>query len=154
MRSRHSSGNVNHHQLQNGLPPAKKKRISNYRRPPDMQLALSPHNNSGSYSDSGGKSPAFVGSSANLTGRSPRNSSSRGTPNAAFLNVPKRASPISALQFGSLTSSDFSTPSSESKASEWLLSNENSLGSVDTFVGHESPQKSPITTVNYPTGEM
>ena len=43
-----------------------------------MQLNLSPHNNSGSLSDYGGRSPVFAASSSIQTGRSPRNVSGRG----------------------------------------------------------------------------
>ena len=127
------------------MPPSKKKRVSNYRRPPDMQLTLSP-NNSGSYSDYGGRSPAFSGASTVITGRSPRNNSVRGM--SAGLSMPSRTSPTSVLQCGvGLSSNDHITPSSESKASEWLLSNGNNLGSLSTLARQESPQKSPSSPV-------
>ena len=147
-------GVENGHQqhLQNGIPPPKKKRVSNYRRPPDMQLNLSP-NNSGTLSDYGGRSPAFGGSNSTIAGRSPRNCSNRGMPNG--LIVPSRASPKSALPCGvGLNSNDHISPSSESKASEWLLSNENNIGSMNRLVGHDSPHKSPMSSVGNLPGKI
>ena len=139
-----SGGDNGHQHLQNGIPPPKKKRVSNYRRPPDMQLNLSP-NNSGTLSDYGGRSPAFGGSNTTVAGRSPRNCSNRSVQNG--LTLPSRASPKSVLPPGvGLSSNDHISPSSESKASEWLLSNENNIGSMNRLVGHDSPQKSPMSS--------
>ena len=130
-------------QQQKGMPPSKKKRVSNYKRPPNMQqLSLSPHNNSASYSDYGGRSPALTGTTAVPLGRSPRTNSAHGI--ASGLHMPSRASPTSVLQYGAgLNSNAHITPSSENKASEWLLCNDNSLESLGRLPGHESPQKSP-----------
>ena len=115
-----------------------------------MQLNLSPHNNSGSLSDYGCRSPAFGGSNGIPPGRSPRNGSARGTPNG--LTVPSRPSPTSVLQCGvGLNSNDHISPSSESKASEWLLSNGNNIGSMNRLAEQDSPHKSPMSpAVNIP----
>ena len=145
-RGAHNSGNGHQQNLQNGIPPPKKKRVSNYRRPADMQLNLSPHNNSGTLSDYGGRSPAFGGTNSLPTGRSPRNISARGMLNG--LIVPSRASPTAVLPCGvGLSSNDHITPSSESKASEWLLSNGNNTESMNRLAGQDSPQKSPLSPV-------
>ena len=91
-----------------------------------MQLNLSP--NSGTLSDYGGRRPAFAGSNSTIAGRSPRNCSNRSMQHG--LTLPSRASPKSVIPPGvGLTSNDHISPSSESKASEWLLSNENNIGS-------------------------
>ena len=107
-------------------------------------MHLSPHNNSGSLSDYGGRSPAFGASASISVGRSPRNSSVRGTTNG--LVVPSRASPSSALQYSvGLSNNDHIIPSSECKTSEWLLSNENNIGSMNRLSGQDSPHKSPVS---------
>jgi len=146
-RGAYGIGNGHQPPLQNGVPPSKKKRVSNYKRPPDMHL--SPGNNSGSLSDYGGRSPAFIGSTSIPVGRSPRNSSVRGITNG--LVVPSRASPTSALQYSvGLSSNDHIIPSSESKTSEWLLSNGNNIGSINRLAGQQSPHKSPVVNVSDP----
>ena len=118
-----------------------------------MQLNLSPHNNSGSLSDYGGRSPAFGGTNSLPAGRSPRNGSARGMLNG--LIVTSRASPTSLLPCGvGLSGNDHITPSSESKASEWLLSNENNIGSMNRLVGHDSPHKSPMSSVGNLPGKI
>ena len=147
------SSNGHQQNIQNGIPPAKKKRISNYKRPPDMQLNLSPHNNSGSLSDYGGRSPVFAASSSIQTGRSPRNVSGRGMQTS--LAVPSRASPSSTLQYGvGLSSNDQITPSSEMKTSEWLLANGNNIGSNNRLPEQESYNKSPISTISNLNGKF
>ena len=142
-----------HQQLQSGLPPSKKIRVSNYRRPADMQLAVSPPSNSGSYSDSGGRSPAFIGS----MGRSPRHvisahNNGAQNPSSSFArNISERNSPSSAIG-GLITNNDNLIPSSETKASQWLLSNGNSLASPIIHIGNESPHHSPLPSTITFTG--
>ena len=118
-----------------------------------MQLNLSPHNNSGSLSDYGGRSPVFAASSSIQTGRSPRNVSGRGMQTS--LAVPSRASPSSTLQYGvGLSSNDQITPSSEMKTSEWLLANGNNIGSNNRLPEQESYNKSPISTISNLNGKF
>ena len=118
-----------------------------------MQLNLSPHNNSGSLSDYGGRSPVFAASSSIQTGRSPRNVSGRGMQTS--LALPSRASPSSTLQYGvGLSSNDQITPSSEMKTSEWLLANGNNICSNNRLPEQESYNKSPISTISNLNGKF
>ena len=67
--------------IQNDIPPAKKKRVSNCKSSPDMQLNLSPIDHSVSLCDYGGDSPGFASNSSIQLGQSQPNASVRGLQN-------------------------------------------------------------------------